>query len=317
MEKTSVAYKIRRKGQKAASYILPDEWLCKAYSRVHLKRGVNLRNPRTFNEKIQWLKLNYFPYNQLVVRASDKYAVRGYVKEKGFGDILVPLLGTWTDAEDIEWENLPDKFMLKCNHGCAYNIMCADKNSFDRQAAKEQLNMWMKEDFGAYNIERHYSRIRPRRIICEEFLGGVITDYKFFCMNGKPEYLYVSNNLIDDRRAMMGIFNLDGSKLPVKREEYADIQSVEFPPFYEEMLNTAKELCKDFVFVRVDFFLANGKYYFAELTFTPSAGMMAFNPPWFDLAWGGKLDIREEMSKKAEERKTGSAKNSHYRPLRR
>ena len=125
---------------------------------------LDLKNPRTFNEKLQWLKLYYYPQNDLAVKCADKYRVREYIKDKGYENTLVPLLGVWDNVEDIDWDSLPNKFVLKCNHGCAYNIVCNDKTEFDRIKAKKQLNKWLKEDFGAFNIEPHYSNIKKHKI---------------------------------------------------------------------------------------------------------------------------------------------------------
>lgn len=290
MDRNSILYKVRRQGQVFAHKIMPDEFMCKIYSKILLKKSVDLKNPKTFNEKIQWLKIHDYPQNKLVIQGADKYLVRRYVEDKELGDILVPLLGEWDSAEKIDWDRLPDKFVLKCNHGCAYNILCADKSKFDKQSAIKQLNNWMKEDFGAFNIETHYSQIKPH-ITCEEYLGECITDYKFFCFNGEPKYIYVSTDLVHDREAQIGFFYSDGKKMPMKRKDYIDIPDISLPSFYDEMKESAKILCKDFPFVRVDFFLANNKYYFAELTFTPSGGMMPFNPDKYDLEWGNMLDI--------------------------
>ena len=302
MERTSLIYRLRRKGQIIGSIVLPDEILCELYSRIIIKKKVNLKAPQTFNEKIQWLKIHNFANNELVIKAADKYSVREYLKDKGLDDLLVPLLGKWSRGEDINWNQLPERFVLKCNHGCAYNILCHDKNKIDKEKTIKQLNKWLKEDFGIYNIERHYSKIIPRVILCEEYLGASITDYKFFCMNGKPRYIYVSNNLINDRQAEIGFFNLDGTKMELKREDYTDLTQITLPPFYEDMKNVAEILCQDFTFVRVDFFLAKQRFYFAELTFTPSAGMMPFNPDRYDLEWGNELDISQEM-RESESRK--------------
>lgn len=297
MERDSILYKIRRKGQLIAHRLLPNEVMAKIYSRVILKKGVDLKQPKTFNEKIQWCKLYYYPNDPLVVRCADKFAVREYVKEKGLADCLVPSYGSWEKAEDISWDLLPQRFVLKCAHGCAYNILCHDKQSFDIGKASWQLNKWLKEDFGAFNIEPHYSKISKRMIVSEEYLGACIMDYKFFCFNGEPEFIYVSNDLIHDRQAQIGFFYADGSKMPMKRNDYTDITSIELPPFFEQMKAAAKVLCADFPFVRVDFFLANDRFYFAELTFTPAGGMMPFNPDEYDLEWGNRLDISEVMKK--------------------
>lgn len=278
-----------------AHNIFPDEAMSKLYYKIVLKKKLNLKNPQTFNEKLQWLKLYYFPKNSLAVQCADKYAVRDYIEDKGYGDKLVPLLGSWKSADDLEWGELPNRFVLKCNHGCAYNIVCADKGAMDKAEIIKQLDEWMKEDFGAFNIEPHYSMIKQHMITCEEYLGESITDYKFFCFNGKPKYIYVSNDLIHDRQAQIGFFYLDGTKMPLTRNDYTDIPSVELPSFFEEMRTMAEDLSTDFPFVRVDFFLANNTYYFAELTFTPGACMMPFNPEKYDLEWGNELDISKYM----------------------
>lgn len=293
MERDSFLYKARRKGQAIAHKILPDALMSKLYYKIVLGKELNLDNPQTFNEKIQWCKLYYFPKNKTVVQCADKYAVREYIKEKGYEDTLTPLLGVWDRAEDIDWDKLPDKFVLKCNHGCAYNIICEDKSNFNKQAAIKQLNEWLDEDFGAFNIELHYSQIKHHRIIAEEFLGSRITDYKFFCFNGEPKVLDVTSDLVHDRQAKIGFFYLDGRKMSLTRDDYADIPFVEFPYFYEEMIDITKNLAAEFPFVRVDFLLANNRYYFAELTFTPGAGMIPFNPEKYDLEWGKMLNIED------------------------
>lgn len=296
MERDSFLYKARRKCQVIAHKIMPDETMCKFYSRILLKKKVDLKNPKTFNEKIQWLKLHDYPTNKLVINGADKYRVREYVTNKGLGDILVSMVGDWEKASDIVWDDLPDKFVLKCNHGCAYNILCGDKNTFDKEDAVRKINKWMKEDFGAFNIETHYSQIKPH-ITCEEYLGQCIIDYKFFCFNGEPKYIYVSSDLVHDRQAHIGFFYLDGTKMPLIRDDYSPMDINELPPFFDQMKDAAKVLCQDFPFVRVDFFLANNTYYFAELTFTPSGGMIPFNPDKYDLEWGKELDISKLMEK--------------------
>lgn len=293
MERESVIYKTRRKLQVLASHILPKAVLSKIYFRIVMKEKLNLKNPKTFNEKLQWLKLNYFPYNKTVVDCADKYAVREFVKSKGLEELLNELLGNWTDARVINWGELPEKFVLKCNHGCAYNLVCSDIDHFDKERAVKQLNKWLREDFGAFNIEPHYSKIKPRRIICEEYLGSDIVDYKFFCLNGEPKFLYVSEDLIHDRQARIGFYNVDGTKIPLIKSSYGDLKNVVFPSFYKEMLRDAEILAEDFPFVRVDYFVTKNRFYFAELTFTPGGCMNEFNPAEYDMLWGKELDISQ------------------------
>lgn len=154
--------------------------LCVNCIQKYYLKKIDLKNPRTFNEKIQWLKIYDYPKNELLVKGADKYTVRRYVEQKGLKEILVPLLGVWNSADRIDLSILPRKFVLKCNHGCVYNILYSDKSTFDKVKAIKQINQWMKEDFGAFNIELHYSKIEPHKIICEKYLGECITDYKFF-----------------------------------------------------------------------------------------------------------------------------------------
>ena len=290
MERDCFLYKLRRKFQVLASYIIPDEYLRKIYYWIILKRKLHLINPITFNEKIQWLTRNYLAMNDLVANCCDKFAVREYVKGKGLSDLLTTLYGSWDNANQIDWSTLPDKFVLKCSHGCAYNILWSDKNKLDKEKTVKQLNEWLKEDFGRFNLELHYSRIKEHKIICEEYLGDCITDYKFFCFNGKPKFVYVSNDLIHDRQAKISYFNIDGSQIPIIRDDYAPMENVVFPPFFKDMVKDAENLSKDFPFVRVDFFIANNRYYFAELTFNPAGGFNCVSVK-YDRLWGSYIDL--------------------------
>ena len=287
----SIVYKLRRKCQVAFSYIAPKELQCKTYSRLVMHKKVDLKNPQTFNEKLQYLKIHDYPTNELVIKCADKYKVRDYVKEKGLGNYLVKLYWQGKDPKQIPWDTLPDKFVLKCNHGCAYNILVKDKSKVDRAAVEKQLQKWLKEDFGRFNCEPQYSKIE-RRIICEEFIEGDLKDYKFFCFNGEPKFLYVSEGLENDATAKLGFFNIDGSKPNWSRKShYTEIEKFKKPAFYDEMLKMSKKLAKDFYFVRVDIFVSGNKFYFSELTFTPGGAMMSFDPDSTDLDFGGQLNI--------------------------
>lgn len=296
MDRNNPLYKLRRMAQVMAYHVLPHSTLSKIYYKILIHENLNLKNPKTLNEKMQWLKLYYYPHNPVAIQCTDKYQVRDYIEKKGLADKLTKLLGVWTDAKDIDWNKLPDKFVLKCTHGCAYNIICNDKASFDKNNAVKRLNKWLKEDFAAFNVELHYGKIKPRRIIAEEFLGDKLIDYKFFCFNGKPQFLYVSSDLIHDRQAQIGFFDVNGNKIPLIRDDYEDIGDIKMPECFGEMLESAKILSADFPFVRVDFFKTDSSYTFAELTFTPSAAMMPLNPKSFDLEWGKILKLPNENS---------------------
>ena len=293
MERDSFLYKARRKMQTCAFYVMPHALLSKVYFKLVLGKRLNLKQPRSFNEKLQWLKIYYFPRNPLAAKCTDKYQVREYIAAKGYGDRLTKLLGVWENANDIDFDSLPDQFVLKGTHGCAYNIVCADKKKLDVARTRKQLNAWLREDFATFNVELHYGNIKPRRIICEEYLGEALTDYKFFCFHGEPKFLYVSTDLIHDRQAQMGFFDIDGQKIPLVREDYRDIGNMEMTQSFQEMLEAARVLSQDFPFVRVDFFKVGDSFCFSELTFTPGAAMMPINPEKYDMLWGDMLDISE------------------------
>ena len=295
MNRNSLIYKTRRKIQTFAYSIIPHDKLSEFYYKIYLHKKLNLKNPQTLNEKLQWYKLYYCPDNPLVAKCTDKYEVRDYVVEKGYGDILTKLLGVWDKASEIKDGELPERFVLKCTHGCAYNILCKNKAEFDFKSAKKQLDKWMKENFAAFNVEVHYEKITKPRVICEEYLGDVIIDYKFFCFHGEPKFFYVSSDLVHDRQAEMGFFDMNCKKILLIRDDYKDIGEITIPSCYSEMVKVARRLSEDFPFVRVDFFLIGHSYHFAELTFTPGAAMMPINPDKYDVEWGKWIDISKEM----------------------
>ena len=295
MERDSFIYKARRKIQVVAHKLFSNEFMSKLHFKIVLKEKLDLKNPRTFNEKLQWLKLYYYPQNDLAVKCADKYRVREYIKDKEYENTLVPLLGAWDNVEDIDWDSLPNKFVLKCNHGCAYNIVCNDKTEFDRIKAKKQLNTWLKEDFGAFNIEPHYSNIKKHKITCEEFLGDNLVDYKFFCFNGKPEYLYVLADRKVGDKAGLGVFKADTyEKLNVVRCDEKPLERVvEKPQVYDKMYEIAQILSRPFPESRIDLYCIDNKVYFGEITFFDGSGYMKFDPDEFDFTMGDKFILPE------------------------
>lgn len=290
MERDNILYKARRKLQRVAYRVFSKKLLSGMYYAILLKKLPDIKSPKTFNEKLQWLKLNYYPYVPLVSFCTDKYSSRQYVKDKGYEHLLTKIYGVWQSPEDINWEDLPHKFVLKCTHGCAYNIFCTDKESINKKDVCNTLKKWMKEDFAVFNVEPHYSKITPR-IICEEHLGEIMIDYKFFCFNGKPEFFYVSSDFAHDRQCKIGFFDMNGKRIPLVRKDYGDIGDIELVDYINEMAEVAKELSKDFPFVRVDFFICENKFKFSELTFTPSAAMMPICPQKYDDEWGDLLKL--------------------------
>jgi len=259
---------------------------------VLMKKRLNLRTPETLNEKINWLKLNVFPNDDLIIQCANKYGVRQYLETKSCSKYLNEILFSWENVSQIEWDALPMQFVLKCNHGCGYNIICADRNQFNNRGAARLLNKWMNENFGKVSGEPHYSKI-PRRIICEKYLADDIKDYKFFCFNGEPKFFYISQNVKGNFHNMKAdFFTVNGRLADFKRTDHKSFDELpEMPQQLPEMLDLARKLSEDFAFVRVDLFNIDGRIYFSELTFTPCSGMMPLSPKGADRKLGQLLDL--------------------------
>ncbi len=290
MAGSGLIYNTRRKLQVLASKVFSKELLNKIYTKIVCGYKPNLKDPKTFNEKIQWLKIYYYPFNELAIRMTDKVEIHSVVKELNV-DIKMPkILFEASKPEGIPWDELPNSFVLKCNHGCAYNIVCKDKMLIDRKKAELKIKRWLKEDFGLFNVEPHYSRIN-RKVFAEEYLGDELIDYKFFCFNGEPRFLYVSKDLAHDSIAKMSFFDLNWQKLPLIRNDYESLDEAKKPICFDKLVAFSKQLSSNFPFVRVDFYVINDEPILSEMTFTPSAGMMPINPLQFDNEGGDLLDI--------------------------
>lgn len=294
--KRSVFYHIRRKGQVVALKLTSPEFMSKLYFKYVLGYRLNLKEPKTFNEKLQWLKLYYWENNKRVIQCADKYAVQEYMKSVGKGELLNEILFVWNDSDEINWDELPEQFVLKCNHGCGYNIICEEKCKLDEKETKRLLHKWIHEDFSKFNAEPHYGKI-PRKIICEKFLGGDVINYNIYCFNGKAIFFSVAGGLGDGVGEHLTYYNADGTIADFKNKSYPAIKD-ELSPLLPEMIKVAEELAKDFPMVRVDLFDVGGKIILSELTFTPGGGLIPFDPIEADRMLGDKLDISNILKNK-------------------
>lgn len=295
--KKNLLYDIRRKGQVLAYKMTSPEFVSKLYFKHLLGYPLNLKDPKTFNEKVQWLKLYEWPNNPIAVQCGDKYTVREYVEKMGLGEYLNDLLYVWDDVNEIDWDALPDQFAIKCTHGCAYNIICSDKSKLDIEDAKKKLRRWMKEDFGAFNAEPHYSKMKPR-IICEKFLGGNMTDYKFYVCNGEYKFMYIAEGFGEGIGEKITFFDENGQMAPYRRTDYPVFADAKLPKDFEKMKELSIKLAEGLPFLRVDWFEVDGKIYFGEMTFTPCGGLMKMEPMEQDKIMGDMLDISELIAKK-------------------
>lgn len=265
----------------------------KVMYRVKMKKSLNYKNPKTFNEKINYLKTYNYPNNQKIIDCSDKFKVREYIRNKGLDSILVKLYMSWNSVSEIDFFKLPKKFVLKCNHGCGYNILCNNKDNFNINNAKSKLKKWMHEDFGLVSGEKHYSKIN-KKIICEEYLEDDILDFKFFCFKGIPKFFYISQNIKGDFHNMQSdFFYCDGKMADFYRTDHKRFDEIpQMPNNLDEMLKISKILSEDFEFVRVDLFNVKGKIYFSELTFSPCSGFMPLYPEYIDLKYGELINLK-------------------------
>lgn len=252
----------------------------KIFYRVMFGKKLDLKNPKMFNEKLQWLKLHTYNNNPLVTQCADKYRVREYVKSKGCGEILNELIGVWDSVEEIDWDALPDKFALKCNHGCKYNIICDDKSKLDVEGTKRKLKKWMREDGWRIYAEVNYKYIQ-KKITCEKYLndgtGFLPEDYKFYCFNGEAKYVMIC---VGREKGHPKYYFFDREwnfiKLNKLSQRMPENFSIPKPSGIDEMFDYADKLSKPFPFVRTDFYLIDGRPIFGELTFTP-AGCLDIN----------------------------------------
>lgn len=248
---------------------LATKYLYKKYTGKRL----DLKNPKDFNEKIQWLKLYW--QHPLVAKCGDKYELRNYAKERGCSGALNASYGVYEDGSDIDWDALPQKFVLKVTSGCGFNMICHDKYMFDQEAAAAKLNRWLQVDYGLDRAELHYSRMTPR-ILCERFIethdGKLPVDYKIFCFNGSPELVLVALDRAAEVKRFF--FDLEWNSIHFEKDQtLKDAEHIQEPRSFNKMVHYAKQLAGPFPFVRVDFYDYNGQAILGEMTFTPDRGM--------------------------------------------
>lgn len=271
---------------------LPDKPYLQLLYRFKMGHRLDLKNPKTFTEKIQWLKL----YNRKpeYTRMVDKYAVKDYVANIIGKEHIIPTLGVWNRPEDIDWDALPNQFVLKTTHGGGGGgvVICKDKHTFNRTEAIAKLNQSMRSDIYNGLREWPYKNV-PRRIIAETFMAPEkgqtdLTDYKIFCFDGEPKFLYIS----DSPNHELVFLNTDWTDAEFGRSDYKLLTNIPpKPDNLDEMLNIARKLSKGKAHVRVDLYNVNKYIYFGELTFYTGAGFIPFTPKEYDKMLGEMLKL--------------------------
>lgn len=274
--------------------------ICKIRFRKMFGRKLDLKNPKDINEKILWLSL--FSDISEWTRLADKYAVRKYVEDADLGQYLVKLYGKWDGAADIDWESLPNQFVIKTNNGSGSVKIVTDKSLLNYEETTKLLDKWLKTDIAASTTEFQYANIPPC-IIAEEFLDFTkdvnkstsAIDYKIWCFNGKPQYIWACKNRAVGQHTEVALFDLNWNYLREKsifNNHYREQQElVRKPKNLDLMLKIAEKLSAPFPVVRVDLYNINGKIYFGEMTFTSLGGTMDFYTQECLYEMGDKIDI--------------------------
>lgn len=275
---------------------LGDKSYLKLAFRAKMGYPLNLKNPITFSEKLQWLKL--YDRNPLYTTLVDKYAVRRYIADKIGEEYLIPLVGgPWNSAEEIDFDALPEQFVLKCNHNSGGVIICRDKSSFDRAAAVKRLDEDLKKNYYLEGREWPYKNVKPC-IIAEKLLKNYgaaeeIRDYKFFCFNGEAKLMYIASDGSSDPRT--DFFDMNFNHMDIRmRDKRFDIPPTK-PVQFEEMRCAAERLSQGLSHARVDFYIADGKVYSGEITLYHCSGFINITPKEWDTVLGAWLKLPEKL----------------------
>lgn len=276
---------------------LDDEVFLKKIFKLKLGYELNLENPRSFNEKIQWLKIH--DRNPEYTKLVDKYEVRKYISDKIGEDYLIPLLGVWDNVEDINFDKLPNKFVLKCNHNSGLGMcICENKDLLDIKKVKKELKKGLKENYYLTGREWPYKNVK-RKIIAEKYMSNNfpndlekgLLDYKFMCFNGTVRCSFVCSERFSKEGLKVTFFDKNWNMMPFERKYPRSKKNIPKPQNYEKMIELAEKLAENIPFVRVDLYEINGKIYFGELTFHPGSGMEEFMPVDADYELGSWLNL--------------------------
>lgn len=274
------------------SRLIPDRIYLQIVYFKHFRRFINFNNPKTFNEKIQWLKLNY--RNEEYTKLVDKYRVKQYITKLIGEEYVIPTLGVWNNVDDIDFKSLPEKFVLKCNNDSGGIVICKNKKDFDEAKAKSFLKERLKNNGYWYGREWPYKNVKPC-IIAEKYMEDSISkdikDYKFFCFNGSMEFFDIDIDRFIEHRA--NYYDRNGNFLPFGKTycppDYT--KKIEMPKNLDKMIELAETISHNTVLFRIDFYEIDGQVYFGEITFYPGSGFSPFTDEKWDYKLGDMIDL--------------------------
>lgn len=277
---------------------IPDKPYLQMVFFKHFHRFINWKAPQTFNEKLQWLKI--YDRNPFYTKLVDKYAVREYIKDQIGEEYLIPIAGgPWKSADEIDFDALPDRFVLKCTHDSKSVIICRNKAEFDAEASKKSIASHLSRNMFWYGREWPYKNVPPR-VIAEQYMEdsdgtGGLTDYKFHFFSGECKAILVIGNRFGANGVEKDFYSTEWEHLDLTRGKsmHSSAETVR-PDNLDEMLKLGKILARDYPFVRIDFYNINGKIYFGEITFYPASGFIPFHPDKWDRTFGDWIKIQTD-----------------------
>ena len=275
------------------SRLIPDRAYLKMKFKGLMGKELDLQHPETYNEKLQWLKL--YDRNPEYTGMVDKYEVKQYVAEKIGSEYIIPTLGVWEKVEDIDFDALPERFVLKCTHDSGGLVICKNKSKLDVAKAKKKLNKSLKNNFYYVGREWPYKNVKPR-IIAEAYMEdaatGELRDYKFYCFSGTPKAVLIARDRHKvNEEAKYDFYDMNFQHLDFKRGHGNSKQHLDQPETFVQMQELAGKLAQGLPHVRVDFYEVDGKNYFGELTFYPGNGMVRFEPAEWDYTFGSWIEL--------------------------
>ena len=270
---------------------LSDEAFIKLIYRLRMGKKLNLENPQTFTEKLQWLKL--YDHNPIHTIMADKLQMRDFVKEKIGEGHTAPLIGVYDKWEDIDFAKLPNSFVIKTTHDSGSYVIVKDKTKLNIKEARKKITHSLKKNYYKTTREWQYKNIKPK-ILIEEYLKDPVaqnlTDYKFFCFNGKCEFLYIMQET--SSKPTQVILDTKFNRMPFRMDDEPSKEMPQKPTELDQMIEFAEKLSQDEAFLRVDMYLVGGKIYIGELTFYHFGGYIPFDPPEWDLKLGKKIKLK-------------------------
>ena len=292
--KDPVYYSILALGHILPDTVNADALYIKLLYKNRMKKKLDLTNPKTYNEKLQWLKL--YNRKQEYTIMVDKYAVKGYVEKIIGKEYIIPTLGVWEHFDDIDFDKLPDQFVLKCTHDSGGLVICKDKETLDKEKAKKQIEHCLKRRYFLNTREWPYKDVKPQ-IIAEKYMvdesGYELKDYKFFTFDGKVKAMFIATDRGSESETCFDFYDCNFEHLPFKNGHPNAKKKIIKPENFDKMIELAEKLGKDIPHARIDFYNINGKIYFGEITFFHWSGLKPFEPEEWDYKFGSWIQLPE------------------------